>query len=48
MQEGSDESGGDERVVGVGAKLARSPFDNAGGKNGAVAGVGGSLWGVFL
>ena len=48
MSEGSDESGGDERVVGVGAELARGPFDNAGGKNGAVAGVSSSLWGVFL
>ena len=48
MSEGSDESGGDERVVGVGAELARGTFDDAAGENGSVAGFSGSLWGVFL
>ncbi len=48
MSEGSDEPGGDERVVGVGAELARGTFDHAGGENGEVEGVSGSLWGVFL
>jgi hypothetical protein len=48
MSEGSDESGGYERVVGVGVELARGAFDHAVGENGAVAGVSGSLWGVFL
>ena len=48
MSEGSDEPRGDERVVGVGAELARGAFDHAGREDGAVAGVSGSLWGVFL
>lgn len=48
MSEGADEPRGDERVVGVGAELARGTFDDAGGENGEVAGVSSSLWGVFL
>ena len=48
VSEGSNESGGDERVVGVGPELARGTFVDAGRENGAVAGVGGSFWGVFL
>ena len=48
MSEGSDESGNDERVADVRAELARGMFDDAGGKNGPVAGAGGSLRGVLL
>ena len=43
MSEGSDEPGGNERVVGVGAALARDTFDDAAGEDGAVAGVSSSL-----
>ena len=48
VSEGSDEPRGDERFVGVGAELARGAFDHDTGENGSVAGVNGSLWGVFL
>ena len=43
VSEGSDEPGGDERVLGIGAELARGASDDAGGENGAVGGVSGSL-----